>query len=111
MRKCVNFDKSIIFYISNTSVRDRRVVETILEMRSSTDIEKYLGLPTFIARCKNVAFQSLKDRFNKRVESWSVLSQGGKEAFVKLVLQSIRTYSMTCFLLPKSLCDDLEKKL
>lgn len=37
-----------------------------------------------------------------------VLVQDGKEVFIHSVLQALPTYSMSCFLLPKTLCVDLE---
>lgn len=37
-----------------------------------------------------------------------MLSQGGREIFIKLVLQAIPMYAMSFFLLPKSFCDELE---
>ncbi|KAA3468379.1 reverse transcriptase [Gossypium australe] len=44
------------------------------------------------------------------VESWNcrLLSMGGKEIFVKAVLQAIPIYVMQCFELSKTLCDKLE---
>lgn len=111
LSQCVNFDKSIVFYNSNTPTCDRSSVTDILEMRSSNEPERYLSLPTIIGKNKKFAFQILKDHFHQRVYRWSVrcLSQRGKEDFVKSILQSTPTYSMSCFILPKSLCDDLEQ--
>ena len=37
-----------------------------------------------------------------------LLSTGGKETLIKSVIQSIPTYLMSCFLIPKSFCDDLQ---
>lgn len=110
-RQCVQFTKSYIFYSSNTLSKDRRDVKSILDMCSSFDIKRYLGLPTFVGRRKRATFQSMKDYFNKCVTDWNIrfLSKGVQEVFVKAVLHAISTYSMACFIFPKSLCDDLEK--
>lgn len=66
-----------------------------------------------VERNKKSSFQILKDRFKKTIESWSVrfLPQGGKEVFIKVVLQAIPTYSMSCFLLPKTLYGELESMM
>ncbi|KAA3475512.1 reverse transcriptase [Gossypium australe] len=63
-----------------------------------------------VGRRKKEAFQNLKDRFKQRIDNWSTrhLSQGGKEVFIKAILQAILMYTMACFLLPKTLCADLE---
>ncbi|KAA3480199.1 reverse transcriptase [Gossypium australe] len=108
--QCVNFDKSTVFYSTNTQERERSIVSQILAVRSSNDIERYLGLPSMVGRKKRLSFQNLKDRFKQKIENWSIrfLSQGGKEVFIKAVLQAILTFSMACFLIPKTLCKDLE---
>ena len=55
-----------------------------------------------------MSFRNLKERMAARVKSWShkSLSQGGKEVFIKSILHSIPKYIMSCFLLPKSLCEE-----
>ncbi|KAA3471030.1 reverse transcriptase-like protein [Gossypium australe] len=71
-----------MFYNSNTFERDRQLVSQILGVRYSNSLERYLGLSNMNTR---------------------YLSQEGNEA--------ILTYSMDCFLLPKSLCGELESIL
>ncbi|KAA3481337.1 LINE-1 reverse transcriptase isogeny [Gossypium australe] len=106
----VNFDKSTIFFSSNTRAEEKGLVTRILVVRSSNDPERYLGLPNMVGRRKKEAFQNLKDLFRQRIDNWSIrhLLQGGKEVFIKAILQAIPTYTMACFLLPKTLCSDLK---
>ncbi|GMI83381.1 hypothetical protein HRI_002007400 [Hibiscus trionum] len=106
----VNYDKSGVFFSSNVIDSNKADVQHILGVSLTTNLEKYLGLPAIIGRCKKAAFSNLKDRFNFYTEGWSskFLSAGGKEVFIKSVLQSIPMYAMSCFLLPKSFCRELE---
>ncbi|KAG8488392.1 hypothetical protein CXB51_016552 [Gossypium anomalum] len=48
-----------------------------------------------------------------RIHSWSkrLLPYGGKEVFIKSVLQSIPTYALSVFLAPKSILEDLQAKI
>ncbi|KAA3479946.1 reverse transcriptase [Gossypium australe] len=93
--QCVNYDKS--------TDGERTMISNALGVQSSNDPERYLGLPNMVGRKKKLSFQNLKDRFNVKH-----LSQGGKEVFIKAILQSIPTYTMACFLLPKTLSAELE---
>jgi hypothetical protein len=68
--------------------------------------DTYLGLPAMVGRSRIAAFKSIKDRVWKRLQDWKLqfLSQAGKEILLKAVVQAISTYCMSVFLLPKSLC-------
>ncbi|KAA3460831.1 reverse transcriptase [Gossypium australe] len=44
----------------------------------------------------------------RRKRTIRFLSQGGKEVFIKSVVQAIPTFPMACFLIPKTLCKELE---
>ena len=49
----------------------------------------------------------------KKLAGWKgkLLSMGGKEILIKAVAQVIPSYTMSCFLLPMSVCEDLERDL
>lgn len=102
--QCVNFEKSTVFFNSNVNDQDKNLVFQILNVRCSMNPKRYLGLPIMVGRKKKLAFQNLKDHLKQRINSWSLrhISQGGREVFMKVVLQAIPTYTMACFLLPKS---------
>lgn len=70
----------------------------------------YLGLPLHVGRSKSAKFAFLKDRLTKKLVTWrtKILSAAGKEILIKVVAQAIPTYVMSCYMLPKSLCDDLQ---
>ncbi|KAA3477127.1 RNA-directed DNA polymerase [Gossypium australe] len=95
---------------SNTFEGVKEEISGVLGVRCSTNLEKYLGFPNVVGKRKRESFQNIKDKVNQRIGQWStrLLSQGGKEIFIKSVLQAIPNYAMTCFLLPKSLCEKLE---
>ena len=72
--------------------------------------EKYLGLPSFVDRDRNVCFTQIKERIWGQMQGWQekLLSQAGREVIIKAVVQSIPVYSMSVFKLPVGLCKDIE---
>lgn len=84
-------------------------IKNILEVQNESLSEKYLGLPMDVGRAKEGCFRYLKDRVWKHVQGWmeKCLSAGGKEVLIKSVAQSIPTYSMACFKLPRGLCEHI----
>ena len=72
--------------------------------------KKYLGLPLIIGKSKVEIFAEIKERVEKKLSGWKekILSMGGQEILIKAVVQAIPTYTMSCFQIPKSLCDEIE---
>lgn len=60
--QCVNYEKSINFFSTNTSGQVRSSMMQFLNFRISTNPKKYLGLPNMVDWGKKLAFQLLKDR-------------------------------------------------
>lgn len=72
---------------------------------------KYLGLPSLIGRSKNFVFNFLKERLEKKIQGWNnkILSRAGRTVLLKNVAQSIPSYCMSCFKIPKTLCQEMER--
>lgn len=111
--QAINLQKSGIFFSSN--VRRDKQLQLLDALGVHDDIvsSNYLGLPSLISRSKKWVFGFLKDRVKKRIQSWSVktISRAGKTVLIRNVARSIHAYCMTCFLLPKTLCQEIERFL
>ncbi|KAL0011169.1 hypothetical protein SO802_006277 [Lithocarpus litseifolius] len=105
----INLEKSSAFFSKNTTDTQKQQMLQILGVKEVVKFESYLGLPTLIGRDKYHTFAYLKDRVWKKLQGWKgmLLSKAGKEILIKAVAQSIPTYTMSVFLLPLKLCDEL----
>lgn len=106
----VNFQKSGIFFSSNVR-RDKQVeLADILGVHNEITASKYLGLPLLVGRSKTRVFGYLKEEASKRILRWQArpISQAGKLVLLRTMAQANPSYAMTCFVLPKSLCNNLE---
>lgn len=66
----------------------------------------YLGLPESFEGSKVSIMSFLKERIVQKIDGWQnkFLSARGKEVLLKVVALALSTYTMTCFLLPKTIC-------
>ena len=73
----------------------------------------YLGLPSVLSCSKRVIFGFLKDRLRKRLSSWQskLLLRAGKSILIRIVVQTLPTYSIGVFLIPPSVLEELQKML
>ena len=71
--------------------------------------ERYLGLPCFTGRKKKEIFSDISSRIWDKIKGWrdKFLSVGGKEILIKAVVQSIPSYAMNLFQLPKGLLNEI----
>lgn len=108
--QAINFQKSGIFFSANVSRDKQEEFKELLGVRNDLSEGNYLGLPSLIGRSKKRVFSFLKDRVGKRIQSWNskLLSKAGKAVLIRNVAQAIPSYCMSCFLIPKSLCSELE---
>lgn len=79
-------------------------------MYTNLSESKYLGIPPLVETSKKRTFSFLKDKLRKKIEGWNVkcLSKAGKAILIQSVAQAVPSYVMSCFLIPKTLCQELE---
>lgn len=104
-------DDSFLFFSANVKREMQLEISNILEVHNEITDSKYLGLPSLVGRSKKRVFGYLKDKASKRIQAWQAkpISQAGKSILIRNVAHTILSYSMSCFLLPKFLCQDLEQ--
>ncbi|XP_074343076.1 uncharacterized protein LOC141680878 [Apium graveolens] len=111
--QAINLQKSGIYFNSNVRVDKQEEVKNVLGVYNDLSTGKYLGLPSLIGRSKKTAFNFLKDRLWSKLQGWAAksLSKAGKVVLLRTIAQTIPSYAMSCFLLLKSLCAELERMM
>jgi hypothetical protein len=111
--QCINHAKSSIFFSKNCKPAVKASVNSVLRLPPIPANAKYLGIPLFILRKKKDSFSELKERIFAKVTGWKarLLSQAARTTLIKSVLNAIPTYIMSLFLIPKSLCAEIDSVL
>ncbi|KAL0386175.1 UNVERIFIED_CONTAM: putative mitochondrial protein [Sesamum radiatum] len=106
----INFQKSTMVISGGVLLAVKHLLGAILRVRVVPRHDKYLGLPAVGGRSRVALFQNIRDRMWNRIEGWhsKLLSQAGKGVLIKAVLQSLPTYAMSCFQLPRGFLRSLE---
>ena len=112
-RQRINFSKSAIFYSKNCKPSIKTAINDILKLPLIPAHAKYLGIPLFLDGKKRDSFIDLKERILAKVTGWKarLLSQAAKTTLIKSVANAIPSYLMSIFLLPKSLCLEINSIL
>jgi hypothetical protein len=98
-----------IYFSRNALVVDKTNILQASGIPSIQCFDTYLGLPAMVGRSRTAAFKGIIDKVWKKLQDWKLklLSQAGKEVLLKAVIQAIPTYCMSVFLLPKTLCSEI----
>ncbi|KAL0444545.1 UNVERIFIED_CONTAM: hypothetical protein Slati_2177200 [Sesamum latifolium] len=109
----VNLEKSSMAFSRNISEALSNDLASVLGVQVVTRHKKYLGLPVLVVRSKREFFQTLKDRVWSRTQSWQCrnLSQAWKVVLLKSMMQAMPTFVMGCFLVPSSICREIESMM
>jgi hypothetical protein len=107
----INNGKSSIRFSRNTNPSTVNLILEVLPFPSNSTKSIYLGLPILFGNSKKSAFQPIIEKVKSKIEGWRAksLSQAGRLVLIKSVAATIPSYAMSTFLLPKSICSNLDK--
>ncbi|XP_075654781.1 uncharacterized protein LOC142624945 [Castanea sativa] len=105
----LNCAKTSLFFSSNTSSEVQEEIKNQFGAQIIKQHEKNVGLPSLVEKNKRLTFNAIKEKLGKVLAGWKekLLSNAGKEILIKAVVEAIPTYTMSCFKLSDSLCDEL----
>lgn len=108
-RRIFNSDKSSIFFGGKILEGQIIAMKNIFNLNVVSKYEKYLGLSSMIGKKKTSFIKDVKLNVLSKINNWQhkTFSSGGKEVFIKAVVQVIPAYAMSVFKLPKDLCEDI----
>ena len=106
----LNRSKTTLFFSKNVPQVMQEDIITMLGVPEVKQYERYLGLPFFVGQGKKASLIYIKERVWSKIKGWKekLLSQASREVLLKAVVQAIPAYSMNCFKLPTTLCNEIE---
>lgn len=107
----VNTNKSVLTFGKRVPNTTKTQIRRQLQIFNDGGCGKYLGMPEQFGRKKVELFQYIVEKVRERTKGWSnkFLSHGGKEILLKSIAVAMPVYTMNCFKLPKSICEEIER--
>ena len=92
----LNREKTAFFFSRNTLQDTQEAIKNRFGTKVIRKHETYLGLPSLVGRSKQNTFRALKERFDNKLSGWKekMISQASTEVLIKVVAQTIPTYTM-----------------
>uniref|UniRef100_A0A803P0S6 Reverse transcriptase domain-containing protein n=1 Tax=Cannabis sativa TaxID=3483 RepID=A0A803P0S6_CANSA len=107
----INSAKSSVVFSANTRDDIKDTILSTLGYRPMTLEDKFLGNPVFFSKSMSRDFNFVVEKVKNRLEGWrcKLLSQASRTTLIKSVVSATPLYPMSTFLLPLSLCSELDK--
>lgn len=107
----VNLKKTNIFFSRGVREPLKSIFSNLLGYQKTQDLGHYLGVPLFHQKVTNSTMHFVVEKVRIKLQSWDAqyLSIIGRVAFAQLTLLSIPGYFMQSMMLPRKICDEIER--
>lgn len=108
----VSEEKTRIFFSNNMDRGIQTQICSSSGFQVNNDLGKYLGVPIIHSRINRGSFQFILDKVDQRFSNWKtkMLSFAGRLTLTKSVLQSLPSYVIQSAYVPRSICDEIDKR-
>ena len=105
----INLNKSEIIPIGPVDNAEELAIE--LGCKTGSFPISYLGIPLGAKHKAVGVWDSIEERFRKRLASWKIqyISKGGRATLIRSILSSLPIYYLSLFRMPQKVCARLEK--
>ena len=93
--QAINRNKPGVFFSKHTQNHTRRIIKSILQVKSLKKDAIYLGAPMFLSKAPSKDFAFLIDKLEAKLMGWrsKCLSYAGRKTLINTVAQSIPNYT------------------
>ncbi|KAA3453866.1 reverse transcriptase [Gossypium australe] len=107
----ISVKKSNIFFSKNTEDVIRNQISQLFGFQEVQNLGNYLGVPLLHDRVTKNTLNFIVDKIRRKLQSWDArkLAVAGRITLAQSVLLSIPTYFMQTMMIPKGVCDTIEK--
>lgn len=109
----VSLNKSTVYFSNSTDHESRATISAELGIGVTEDLGMYLGMPTLTSRVTRETYAHLCEKIDRRLSGWKskFLSLAGRITLAKSTISTIANYSMQTAKIPRTTCDNIDKKV
>ena len=109
----ISLPKSGVFFSKNVDEIVQHTISEALNIEATTDLGMYLGMPTLTSRVTRDTFGHICEKIDRKLAGWKTkyLSLAGRITLAKSTLTTMANYSMQSAKLPRTICDDVDKRV
>ncbi|KAE8676059.1 hypothetical protein F3Y22_tig00111634pilonHSYRG00065 [Hibiscus syriacus] len=107
----INMQKTTIYYSKNVDLDLKNSISASFGFQEVQNLGKYLGVPLLHSQITKASYSYIVSRVRDKLTGWKEksLSLAGRITLAKTVLSVIPSYSMQSTMLPKGICEEIER--
>lgn len=109
----ISLPKFRVYFSRNMDREAQGVISKALNIKATDDLGLYLSMPMLTSSVTREKFQYICERIDRKLMGWKTkyLSLAGRITLAKSTLTTMENYPMQATKLPRTICDEVDKKV